>query len=172
YCWGSNSDGQLGNNSTTDSLVPVAVTTAGTPMTGKTIQAISAGYHHTCALDTAGAVYCWGYNNYGQLGNNSSTDSLVPVAVTTVGTDMSGKTIQAISVGDSHTCALDTAGAVYCWGYNGSGQLGNKQTDSKTNMIISHPTYSPKITATGKAQLLKSDGSVWREYIQTSVLEL
>ncbi|HPF31222.1 MAG TPA: hypothetical protein PLO25_02880, partial [Candidatus Saccharibacteria bacterium] len=145
YCWGNNGYGRLGNNSTTQSLVPVAVTTAGTPMAGKTIQAISTGEYHTCALDTAGAVYCWGYNDNGQLGNNSTTQSLVPVAVTTAGTPMTGKTIQAISTGDHHTCALDTAGAVYCWGSNEYGQLGD---NSRIQSLIPIKVYVSGIKIT------------------------
>jgi alpha-tubulin suppressor-like RCC1 family protein len=74
-CWGWNNFGQLGNNSSTDSLVPVAVSglTSG-------VQAIAAGIFHGCAL-ADGGVQCWGANAHGQLGNNSTTSSLVPVTV-------------------------------------------------------------------------------------------
>jgi alpha-tubulin suppressor-like RCC1 family protein len=76
-CWGSGASGELGNNSTTDSYVPVAV--AGL---SSGVVAISAGGAHTCALTSAGSVLCWGQNNSGQLGNNSTTNSLIPVEVT------------------------------------------------------------------------------------------
>jgi len=79
YCWGNNNRGQLGNNSTAQSLVPVAVTTSGV-LSGKTIKSISAG-SNACAIASDNQAYCWGYNLYGQLGNNSTAQSLVPVAV-------------------------------------------------------------------------------------------
>jgi len=107
-CWGNNESGELGNNSTTNSLVPVAVTglSAG-------VSAIAAGGAHTCAL-TGGGVQCWGNNNNGQLGNSSRTDSHVPVAVTGLSSGVS-----AIAAGSIQTCALTTAGGVQCWGYTG-----------------------------------------------------
>lgn len=83
YCWGSNANGQLGNN-TTSSSVPVAVTASGV-LSGTVLSQISAGSSSACALDTVGAAYCWGGNGSGQLGNNSVTQSNVPVAVTTSG---------------------------------------------------------------------------------------
>jgi alpha-tubulin suppressor-like RCC1 family protein len=137
YCWGLNDDGQLGNNSTANSSVPVAVATAGTPMAGRTIVAVSAGsgdYPNNsgsaCALDSAGLVYCWGLNTLGQLGNGSTTSSLVAVAVTTAGTPMAGRTITQISASSDGTfaCAVDSAGLAFCWGYNATGQLGNNST--------------------------------------------
>ena len=113
-CWGYNGDGRLGNGTTTDSLVPVAVSafTDGSA----TAVSITAGNYHTCALLNTGAVNCWGRNNYGQLGNNSTTDSSAPVAVSAF-TD--GATAVSITAGDSHTCALLNTGAVNCWGSNG-----------------------------------------------------
>ena len=121
WCWGYNSYGQLGNNSTTDSHVPVAVSGLASG-----VIAISAGGDHTCALKDGG-VWCWGCNAYGQLGNNSTTDSHVPVAV--VGLPSSG--VSAISAGAVHTCALKDGG-VWCWGGNGCGQLGNGTTTDST----------------------------------------
>ena len=126
YCWGLDSSGQLGNNSTTQSLVPVAVSTSGV-LSGKILTQITAGNSHTCALDAAGTAYCWGANGNGQLGNSSTTPSRVPVAVSTSGV-LSGKTLTQITAGSGHTCALDAAGAAYCWGANGNGQLGNSGT--------------------------------------------
>ena len=89
--WGSNSNGQLGINSTTDSLVPVAVDTSGF-LLGKTVIAVAAGYNHSLALCSDGTVAAWGSNDNGQLGNNSTTDSWVPVAVNVAGV-RSGKTV-------------------------------------------------------------------------------
>ena len=136
YCWGANYYGELGNNSTTNSSVPVAVTTAGTPMAGKTITAISTGYYHSLALASDGTVYSWGYNSDGELGNNSTTNSSVPVVVTTAGTPMAGKTITAISAGMYYNLALASDGTVYGWGYDGQGQLGNNPTDPNADSLV------------------------------------
>ena len=120
YCWGANNQGQLGNNSTTNSRIPVAVQMPA----GVSFQSIAAGSLHTCALTTTGQAYCWGANNQGQLGNNSTTNSRIPVAVQMP----AGVSFQSIAAGSLHTCALTTTGQAYCWGYGGSGQLGNNST--------------------------------------------
>ncbi|MCB1278053.1 choice-of-anchor D domain-containing protein [Prosthecobacter sp.] len=122
--WGSNSRGQLGDNTTTSRDVPVLVDTSGI-LSGKTITAIAAGQGHSMALCSDGTVAAWGQNDYGQLGNNATgTDSLVPVAVNTSGV-LSGKTVVSIAAGQLHSLALCSDGAVAAWGNGGNGQLGN-----------------------------------------------
>jgi alpha-tubulin suppressor-like RCC1 family protein len=84
---------------------------------------VAAGYYHTCALAVGGAAYCWGYNGYGQLGNGSPSGySAVPVPVS------GGHVFTALATGANHSCGLDEAGAAWCWGYGGAGNLGNGTT--------------------------------------------
>ncbi len=92
------------------------------------ITAISAGGYHTCALTSGGGVKCWGQNEYGELGDGTTTNSSIPVKV--IGLD-SG--VQAISAGDENTCALTSSGGVKCWGQNKYGGLGD---DTKDNSSI------------------------------------
>ena len=82
YCWGSNSEGQIGNNNaqTGPQNVPVAVDTSGV-LTGKTVKSLSAGATHACIIASDDKAYCWGMGEWGQLGNYGVVDSLVPVAV-------------------------------------------------------------------------------------------
>src|ERR1039457_3347436 len=88
YCWGANPVGALGDGSTASSSVPVAVDTSGV-LAGKTLTQITTRAEDTCALDSTGAAYCWGLNDYGQLGDGSTVDpggySSAPVAVDTSG---------------------------------------------------------------------------------------
>ena len=138
YCWGDNGNGQLGNGSTTQSNVPVAVSTTGA-LAGKTIKRIAAGIWHTCAIASDDKVYCWGDNGNGQLGNGSTTQSNVPVAVSTTGA-LAGKTIKRIATGSDHACAVTTDNQVYCWGRNSNGELGNGSTaDSNVPVAVSMP---------------------------------
>ena len=102
--------------------------TALTPLTG--ISQVATGENHTCALTTAGGVLCWGHNTSGQVGDGSATPRLTPVAVTGLGSG-----VQALTAGDSHTCALTTAGAVLCWGDNFSGQLGDGSTTQRLTPV-------------------------------------
>ena len=119
YCWGINEEGELGNNSTTQSNVPVQVVGVGGMglLSGATVLA-AGGYNgsHTCALITAGAVACWGSNSSGQLGNNSTADSHVPVQVVGVGGTGLLSGVMAVAGGNEQTCAVTPAGATYCWG--------------------------------------------------------
>ena len=130
YCWGYGGSGQLGNNSTTDSRIPVAVQMPA----GVSFQSIAAGYYHTCALTTEGKAYCWGQGSSGRLGNNSTTDSRIPVAVQMP----AGVSFQSIAASSLHTCALTTEGKAYCWGQGSIGQLGNNSTtDSSIPLAVS-----------------------------------
>ena len=81
---------------------------------------------HTCALTTAGQVWCWGRGSSGQLGNDATIDSDHPVAVV----DGDGSTtplteVLSLAAGGNHTCALTTTSRVWCWGLGNFGQLGN-----------------------------------------------
>ncbi len=127
-CWGDNTDGKLGNNSTWASTSPVTVYTRSSPASplyGKSVTKISAGNTHTCAVANA-RVYCWGDNSDGQLGNRSTWDSSVPVAVDITGNSaLLGKEVVDVSAGNKFTCAVASDGTTACWGKNDYGQLGN-----------------------------------------------
>ena len=150
YCWGSNKNGQLGNGSTADSRVPVAVNMSGA-LAGKTIKQILAGGDHGCVVASDDKMYCWGLNNNGELGNNSSVSSSVPVAVNTDGV-LAGKVIKQMSAGFSNTCAVDSGYGIYCWGYNSNGQLGNNSTN---NSRVPTYVYVPKENTTIAANAVK-----------------
>ncbi len=125
YCWGGNSSGQLGDNTNTHRYTPVQVKGVGGEGYLTDITQISAGGYHTCALKTNGAVYCWGNNSFGQLSDNTDINRYTPVQVKGVGGEGYLTDITQISAGGYHACVLKTNGAVYCWGANYNGQLGD-----------------------------------------------
>jgi alpha-tubulin suppressor-like RCC1 family protein len=124
-CWGANTDGQLGDGSTTQRTSPVASSGLDYADT------VTSGFRHTCALiSTNTAPRCWGDNAGGQLGDGTTTDRTVPTAVTGV-TDA-----VAIAAGEYHTCAIRGVGVLNCWGSNLYGQLGDSTT---TNRLTATP---------------------------------
>jgi alpha-tubulin suppressor-like RCC1 family protein len=126
WAWGNNSNGRLGNGTTTDSHIPVQVS----GLSGMT--AIAAGFSHTVAVKNDGTVWAWGSNSNGQLGNGTTTDSHIPLQVS----GLSGMT--AIAAGNNFTIALKNDGTVWAWGSNSNGQLGNgATTDSHIPVPVS-----------------------------------
>ncbi|MGO8670750.1 MAG: PKD domain-containing protein [Capsulimonadaceae bacterium] len=138
--WGANWDGQLGNGTTTNSSTPVEadvpVVVTGTVPT--TVTSIAAGAYHSLALRSDGTVWAWGYNGDGELGNNSTANSSVPVQVVDF-TDPTGflTGVIAISCGGSHCVALRSDGTVWAWGNGAFGQLGiNSPTSSSVPVQV------------------------------------
>jgi alpha-tubulin suppressor-like RCC1 family protein len=147
YAWGYNLYGQLGNNSTANSEVPVAVSAGAIPP-ATTLTQVAAGDSHSFALSSTGQLYAWGYNGYGQLGNGTTTNAQVPVAVAAGGAPP-GTTFTQVAAGAQHTVALASSGQVYAWGDNDVGQLGNhSMTSSPVPVAVSAGAIPPATTIT------------------------
>ena len=139
YAWGNNTYGQLGDGTRTSQTTPVMVKKPEGAPTDFTYVQVSAGWLHSLALGSDGYVYTWGWNNYGQLGNNSHSSSYAPVRVRDPAspTDTS-KGLKAVQVsgGTYHSLAVGADGNTYAWGYNSSGQLGDGTTTSRTTPVM------------------------------------
>ncbi len=120
-CWGWNGNGQVGDGTTSDRSTPVEVVGLSNSM-----QAVSAGWDHTCSLTSVGGIKCWGGNAYGQLGDGTMTDRYIPVDMTGIGSGL-----QMIAAGVEHTCVLTSIGGVECWGINTYGELGDGTTTNR-----------------------------------------
>lgn len=114
-CWGSNYEGELGDGTKKERHRPVVVKGLGTGVT-----AIAAGDGHSCAVTKFGKVKCWGENQWGQLGDGTTTDRSTPV----VAQGLTGN-ISVVEAGNIDTCALTATHAARCWGNNKNGQLGD-----------------------------------------------
>ena len=139
-CWGDNGFGQLGNGTTRDASVPLAV--AG--ITNAVAIDSASTSLSTCAVLATGGVRCWGRNHHGQLGNGTTTDSTTPVAVSNI----TGAT--SIAAGQDHTCVALSNGEARCWGWNNRGQLGNgTTTDTLVPATVTGLTGAAAVSAGG-----------------------
>ena len=115
YCWGMNTSGQVGNNTTTEARSPVRV------YDSFLANYITTGGDHTCAIGSSGGnfgVFCWGSNDFGQLGVGETNPAMIPIP-----TQVSGFSGNFIEAGPLSTCS-GTSTNLYCWGRNDHGQLG------------------------------------------------
>ncbi|MBU1410317.1 DUF4215 domain-containing protein [Myxococcota bacterium] len=125
WCWGYNLNGRLGDGTVANRSTPVQVL----GFSGG-VATISAGGQQTCAVKTDGGAWCWGRNQYGQLGDGTTGDRYEPVAVTGLGSGVAG-----VFSGGAHNCALLASGAIHCWGNNESGRLGDGSTTNRSTPV-------------------------------------
>jgi alpha-tubulin suppressor-like RCC1 family protein len=120
-CWGLNQNGELGNDGIGfDSPTPVDVVGLKSG-----VLVVAAGRSHACVATTGGAAKCWGSNNYGQLGDGTTTARFTPVNVSGLGKGIVGIAGGGREFFQEHTCAVTKAGGAQCWGYNTDGEVGD-----------------------------------------------
>jgi len=162
FCWGDGNYGELGNGSSSD-YTPDAVAVSGL---SSGVAAISAGGQHTCAVTSGGAVSCWGDNTYGELAAygqlmnggygsnywevqyNAPVSGAVGAGVTSLA---AGGAFEGSGPLPGFTCALTTAGTVWCWGDNSYGQLGNGTTISTDHVPTPKPVLGMSAGVTAVA---------------------
>lgn len=120
-CWGRNVYGQVGDGASGEPNL--RTTPVGVVGMGSGVAAVATGTFHTCARMTGGAVKCWGWNFYGQIGDGTNLSRANPTTVA-----VSGVTL--LETGSTHSCVIITGGSVTCWGDNEFGQAGDGTTES------------------------------------------
>lgn len=163
WAWGNNINGQLGADSTTNSVSPLKI--------GVDFATVSAGYGYSLGLKTDGTLWAWGNNSFGQLGDGTTTARTVPVQI-------GGDTYQAVSAGLNFSLAIRKDGTLWAWGDNSFEQLGigdskpaNCTASTSGSIAIVYCTapvqigtdshYTAVSAGTGHALALKDDGSLW-----------
>ena len=180
WCWGYNRYGQLGDGTASNLPSPSPVQVVSCPAStdagqdANTADAtdddvtsvcvsqfveVAAGEYHTCAIKQDGTLWCWGNNNYSQLGDGTTTQRLSPVYVTSL-----GASVVEVAAGGSHTCARKQDDTLWCWGQNDDGQLGDG------TMKLAHSPIQVTSLGTTVAEVAagymhtcarKQDGTLW-----------
>lgn len=157
WLWGNNNDGQLGDNTTDDKSSPIQTITGGSNWVS-----VAGGYDMTLALKSDGTIWSWGYDNHGDLGQN--TDGVNLSSPTQIGTDTDWTFISASNWYWGACAGIKTDGSMWLWGYNGNGNIGDDSVDDKS---------SPVQTVTGgndwayvscsayHTGAIKTDGTLW-----------
>lgn len=158
WCWGNSDEGgQLGDGTTRPRERPGEVTMPD----GIEFAEVGVGEFHVCALDSAGAPWCWGKNKLRQLGDGTRDNRGVPGRVALP----AGVSFLKMSVGGYHTCGLDADGSAWCWGYNAMGQTGAGGRVRESSVVeVSPPaglTFSAISAGGYHSCALADDGSVW-----------
>lgn len=119
WCWGYSFGGQTGGTGDGNTKAQIDAPAA-------TWSRLSTGSEHSCAVRSDGQAWCWGRSDFGQLGSGTTNElKLLPVAVS------GNATWRSVTAGDNHTCGIRTDGSGWCWGNNGSGQVGDGTTDTR-----------------------------------------
>ena len=169
WAWGSNTQGQLGDGTTTNRSAPVQVKGEGGIGVLTDVKMVSGGWSHTVAVKDDGTVWAWGWNSGGKLlGGDIYEDSSIPVQVRGEGGVGFLTDVKMVSVGCDHTVAVKNDGTVWAWGYNIYGQLGDgTYTDSSVPVKVKGEggagfLTDVKMVATGDycTVAIKNDGSL------------
>jgi alpha-tubulin suppressor-like RCC1 family protein len=155
WCWGDGTDGLVGNGTTT--------TTEPTPVqvgTDTDWSSVSVGLSHACAIRNSGTLWCWGNDDFDQLGigGDGTMNESSPVQI---GTDTNWKQVAA---GWEHTCGVRTNGLLSCWGDNSSNELGDGTTvsrDTPPDQIGDASTWTSVSTGSLSTCGIQSSGSLW-----------
>jgi alpha-tubulin suppressor-like RCC1 family protein len=154
-CWGLNTNGQLGDGTKTFSDVPVLVDGL------SNIVSITAAHsRHTCALLDDRTVWCWGANDFGQLGDGAGDGLDNPTAVQVSGLS----NVTQIDTGAHHTCAVREDGTVWCWGSNFEGALGDGtavQVRETPVQVVGITTAVSVAAAYSPSCAVLEDGTAW-----------
>ena len=133
FAWGRNLSGRLGDGTTTDRSTPTEITSNFNLNIGETITSMSLGQYHSSAITSEGRVFTWGQNYYGQLGDGTTTNRLIPTEITSNFNLNAGETITGMSLGYFHSSAITSDGRVFIWGQNYYGELGQLGDGTTTN---------------------------------------
>jgi alpha-tubulin suppressor-like RCC1 family protein len=170
YCWGDNTNGQLGIGTTDNQahLEPMIVSFT------ERFESVALGSRSTCGITVDHRALCWGQNATGQLGDGTITSRALPTLVAgglkfvaiTLGSGFGGGTSVAPPVGGqanaAHTCAITESGAPYCWGWNGDGQLGDgTRTDRRVPVTVQGNLVLTSIGAGGTSTCGMNGNAIW-----------
>ena len=161
WAWGNNSNGQLGNNTSANSVcTPVSVLGA-----VKTFCHIAGGNSQSVAIDKNGQAWGWGFNGSGQTGDGSATDRLTPVSV-----QGQKKTFCKIASGNGVTLSIDNYGRLWAWGFNGNAQIGDDSTIPKRTptRVCNTRTFCEVRGANTHVLAIEKNGQVWAWGTNTS----
>ena len=161
WSWGDNLFGQLGDNTRTSRSSPIQTVAFGTNW-----MQVSCGDYHTVATKKDGTVWCWGYNSYGQMGDNTTTHKSSPVQTVAFGTNW-----KQVSCGWRTVFGIKTDGTLWGWGDNGNGQLGDNTTTHRSSPVqtVAFGTNWKQVAGGSVyTSAIKTDGTLWNWGINSS----
>ena len=142
FMWGWNSNGQLGDGSTTNRLSPVEITDRFSLRESERLTQVSLGGAHSAALTSEGRVFVWGWNGHGQIGDNTTLQRPLPTDITAQFLLSPSERITNVVMGGQFSTALSSAGRVFTWGDNRSGQLGDQTFTSRARPTDITPQFN------------------------------